>query len=303
MMRRLLGVAQLPLSASLARKRALLERARGAAARMSPTRVWIDTDPAVGVPEPRRRRRLRAAAGAALCGTGGGGGLNVFGNTDLERAHAIAAELLHLDGHGEMSLHPGATEAGALRDPAAAAHVERVVEVAGRRPGQRFQVGTGGDALPDFTSRAIFRRRRAAGPRGPRAAAGAVRGFLPRRIGEPELRALEAGPSTARWLVPPSQRWLEHWREHFGVDWFHPFDTLAVTAVATPELIELEAVEVEVVRRRSSSCAPRRFFSEGDRAATRTPTQVPRRPDGAAAELTRGKLSRDRTCLRPAGRL
>lgn len=37
----------------------------------------------------------------------------VFGNTDLERAHAIAAELLHLAGHGEMPLHPGASGAGA----------------------------------------------------------------------------------------------------------------------------------------------------------------------------------------------
>ncbi|MGI8413365.1 MAG: nucleoside hydrolase [Solirubrobacteraceae bacterium] len=249
---------------------------------MSPTRVWIDTDPAVGVPErdvDDGFALLQALRSAELEVVGVS---TVFGNTDLERAYAIAAELLHLAGHDEMPLHPGAADAGALgapsaasramvralersplvvlalgpltnvatalRDPAAAAHVERVVAVAGRRPGQRFQVGTGEDALPDLNFESDV----------PAAAELLAQADLELllapfevsshvRIGEPELRALEAGPSTARWLVPPSRRWLEHWREHFGVDWFHPFDTLAVAAVATPELIELEALEIAIV--------------------------------------------------------
>lgn len=105
----------------------------------------------------RRRRRLRAAAGAALCGTGGGGGAAEAGALGVPSAASRAMVwALERSPLVVLALGPLTNVTTALRDPAAPAHVERVVEVAERRPGQRFQVGTGEDALPDFTSRAMF---------------------------------------------------------------------------------------------------------------------------------------------------
>lgn len=245
------------------------------------TPVWIDTDPAVGVPgrDVDDGLALLQALGSPELEVVGIS--TVFGNTDLERAHAIAGELLDLAGRDDVPLYRGAAGPGelgkptaascalaaalartpmdvlalgpltnvatALRDPEAAALVRRVVAVAGRRPGQRFQVGTG-QPLADMNFECDV---------------AAVAELLAHedldlllagfevasraRIGEQEIARLEAGPPAARWLAEPARRRLELWRARFGVEGFHPFDTLAVACVATPHLIEVDDVDVTIV--------------------------------------------------------
>ena len=66
-------------------------------------------------------------------------------------------------------------------------------------------------------------------------------------ITEEDLQRLADGGAAARWLAGPSRAWLRLWREVFGVEGFNPFDTLAVAAVATPDLVTCERLPAAII--------------------------------------------------------
>lgn len=246
-----------------------------------PRRVWIDTDPAVGVPgadvddgyalvQAFRSPELEVV-----------GISTVFGNAPEEVAHPIAAELLEVAGVG-VPLHRGAASAEELGTPSPATEamavaladgpltvlalgpltnvatvlrthpelagrIVEVVAVAGRRPGQEFLVG-GRGPFPDFNLECDpdAAATLLAASEVPLTLAGfevATHALLT----STHLERLAAGPPAARWLAERSTGWLGFWAEHLGTDGFHPFDTLAVGTLVAPDLIGCERLQAALV--------------------------------------------------------
>jgi pyrimidine-specific ribonucleoside hydrolase len=238
--------------------------------------VWIDTDPAVGEPGADVDDGfaiLQALRSPELQFVGIS---TVFGNAPCPTGHRIAHHLLELAEAPDIPLYAGATGAQSLgrpseasralanelrerslrilalgpltniatvllNEPELAEQVDEIVFVGGRRPGQRFTVA-GNGPLPDFNLECD-----------PAAAAHLLDTDVPLALAGFEvsthatltadhLDRLAAGPPAARWLAQRSHAWISWWREHLGFQGFHPFDTLAVAALATPELLEFEHV-------------------------------------------------------------
>jgi len=236
--------------------------------------VWIDTDPAVGEPGAdvddgfAILQALRSPELEVV------GISTVFGNAPGPTGHRIARHLLALADAPHVPLHAGAHDARSLGHPSEASRaltnqlreralrilalgpltniatvllnepdlaeqIDEIVFVGGRRAGQRFTVA-GNGPLPDFNLECD-----------PAAAAHILDTNVPLTLTGFEvsthatltaghLDRLAAGPPAARWLAQHSRAWISWWQEHLGVDGFHPFDTLAVAALATPELLSLE---------------------------------------------------------------
>lgn len=245
-------------------------------------RVWIDTDPAVGEPGcdvDDGYAILQAINSPELTIAGIS---TVFGNAALDVTHEIARQLLTVVRAEHVALHRGAAGPGKLAVPTAASdalsaeldnapltilalgpltnvataltthpelapRIEQLVIVAGRRPGQRFMIGQRGP-LPDFNLESD--------PQACQTILAAVEvplvlaGFEVAthvRLEPADLERLAQGPPAARWLAERSGDWLRRWSERLDLNGFHPFDTLAVGVVLTPQLIECETVEVALV--------------------------------------------------------
>lgn len=247
-----------------------------------PTRVWIDTDPAVGVPgcDVDDGYAIVQALGSPELEVVGVS--TVFGNAPIDVVHPIACELLDVAGATvpvfrgagsatELGKPSEASEAlcGALAaaplrvlalgpltnvatvvrtHPELARRIEEVVAVAGRRPRQRFMVGDRGP-LPDFNVECD--PEAAVALMGAAQVPVALAGFEVAThvlITPAHLDVLLEGPPAARWLAERSDAWMAWWAEHLGSEGFHPFDTLAVGVLVAPELIELDEMEAAVVR-------------------------------------------------------
>lgn len=244
--------------------------------------VWIDTDSAVGVPgaDIDDGYALLQALGSRTVEVIGVS--TVYGNADLEVVHPIAEELLEVAGAYETPLHWGASEPGDLGHPTSAsaalaaaldeqpltvvalgpltnvatalcghpglAHrVERLVMVAGRRPGHAPQQ-PGADRLADPN----FERDPAAVSALlelplPSVTLAGVEAAASVTVRRGHVERLAAGPPAARWLAERSADWLASSRERFAVDGFHPCDTLAVGLVAAPGSVATEPVTAAVV--------------------------------------------------------
>jgi inosine-uridine nucleoside N-ribohydrolase len=247
-----------------------------------PRPVWIDTDPAVGQPG------ADVDDGFAILQALGSPELRivglstVFGNTSRPAADRIAAELLALAGAGELPVHSGADNAAQLGRPTAASHalcaalerepltvlalgpltnlatvlatrpelaarITQLVFVGGRRPAQRFTIA-GQGPLPDFNVESDPAAcERILATEIPLLLAGFEVATHATITGE-HLDRLTHGPPAARWLAERSRDWLAWWAEQLDHDGFHPFDTLAVAAVAAPELIELAPAAATIMR-------------------------------------------------------
>lgn len=245
-----------------------------------PRPVWIDTDPAVGLPgrDVDDGYAILQALGSPELAVAAIS--TVFGNASRPEADRIAAELLRLADASSIPLHPGADGPGhraltaasrALAEalarapltilalgpltniaatlhahPELSAQIERLVFVGGRRPGQRFTIGDRGP-LGDFNVECD-----------PAACAEVLRHDMPlvlagfevsthATLTRTHLDRLRSGPPAARWLADHSEDWLRMWSDELDHDGFHPFDTLAVAAVATPEQIRLESLSAALV--------------------------------------------------------
>jgi pyrimidine-specific ribonucleoside hydrolase len=247
-----------------------------------PTAVWIDADPAVGVKDrdvddgfallqafhsPELRVR-----GVSI----------VFGNTSLERAWPIGQSIVRRFGPSDLHAYRGASAAVDLgaetdasralanalmreplvvvalgpatnvatvlrRHPELTPKIERVVAVAGRRPGQRFTTGnvnTNGHRDFNFEQDAeAFRVL---------LASGVPLTLAPFEISSKvwitgdDLDLLGRGPESARWMQGPARAWLALWKRTFAVDGFNPFDTLAIARVTSPSLLTCDTLPARI---------------------------------------------------------
>lgn len=243
--------------------------------------VWIDTDPSMA-PGGHEiddgfawiqafHSKEIAVRGVSL----------VFGNAPLDQATLIAREFLPLiaprlhaipgaASSAELGMETAASQAieAALRKqkltilalgpvtnvatvlknhPDLAARIVRIVAVAGRRPGQHFITGTkGGRPLRDFN----FEKDAPAFQ--VLLDSGVPITLAPWEISSTvwlrseDVTRFQAGGAALQWMSKPASDWLTLWQRNFGVDGFNPFDTLAVAAVTSPNLIQCEDLPVQI---------------------------------------------------------
>ncbi len=260
------------------------------AARRSPIDVWLDVDPAAGLPEHEvddALAMIQAFHSPELCVRGVS---VVYGNADLVQALPIGREVAARFGPAGLGVHAGAARreelgaptpaveaiAAALRErpltllalgpltnvatvvtrhPELQDRIERMVVVAGRRPGQEFRASdVQPEPFPDFNFE-----------NDPEAARVLLESPVPLVLAPWEVSShvlvttadldeLGRSGEPGAWLARNCRSWLGLWRERFHVDGFNPFDTLAVSAVTHPALIASVdvALSIEPARRRGA---------------------------------------------------
>ncbi len=250
-----------------------------------PTAVWIDTDPAVGVPDrdvddgfallqafhspelqirgvsvvfgnaplaqawPIGRRIVRQFGPAGLRASRGAAARSELG-VETAASRALAAALVR-EPLVVIALGPATNVATVLKNrPELASRMVRIVAVAGRRPGQRFTTGTVNRAgHRDFNFE-----------QDPQAFQVILDTQVPLTLtpfevsskvwmtGDDLARLAQSAPDV-RWMVEPARRWLELWKRTFGVDGFNPFDTLAIARIVSPSMLACEPLPVRIEMR------------------------------------------------------
>ncbi len=279
-------------------------RGRVAGPSAPPIDVWLDVDPAAGLPEQEVDDALAMIQAFHSPELRVRGVSVVYGNAPLAEALPIARDVAARFGPPGLRVHAGAAArealgasnaavealAGALRErpltivalgplttiatvvmrhPALHHRVERIVVVAGRRRGQEFRASAvQPEPFPDFNFE-----------NDAEAAAAILAAAIPvvlapwevashLWITSADLDALATTGGSGAWLATACRSWLEVWRRRFHVDGFNPFDTLAVSWVTHPQLIEHREAAVAI------EPAPAR--------ATRAATAAPGAPTSAA---------------------
>lgn len=238
------------------------------------TPVWIDTDPAVGLPRADVDDGLALVQAFRSPELAVRGVSVVFGNAPLADAVPIAHEIARRFGPPGLGVHPGAATAGMLgtdtpavgalataleaepltvlalgpltnvatlllRHPALAPRLRAIVCVAGRRPGQQFRsTARQEQPFPDLNFECD-----------PEAMAVLLRSTVavvlaPWEvsshvwIGRAELDAMATAGGAAAWLAERSRDWLAFWEGELHAPGFNPFDTLAVGWAIDSGLVE-----------------------------------------------------------------
>jgi len=243
--------------------------------------VWIDTDPSVqpgGHEVDDGFALLQAFHSSGLHVKGIS---VVFGNAPLVTGLPIARQIVELIGPKHLPLYVGAagpddlgTETAASRalvqalrsqkltilalgpatniatvlqtHPELAKQIERVIAVAGRRPGQHFSTGTSVSPFRDFNFELD-----------PKAFqiildSGVPLVLAPWEISSKvwlyaaDLDKLAASDRSLNWLTGPASDWLSFWKRSFHVDGFNPFDTLAVGYATRPDLFHCETLPIRI---------------------------------------------------------
>ncbi len=244
--------------------------------------VWIDTDPSVAkggheIDDGFALIQAFHSKEIAIRGVS-----VVFGNAPLKTAVPIARELLRFLNPAGPKPYPGAAGSSQLGQATAASRaltaalrkekltvlaigpltniatvvkmhpelvsrIERVVAVAGRRPEQRFLVGTTNTrSLRDFNFEMD-----------PAAFQIVLDSKVPLVLAPFEIsskvwitahdvESLQGRSPVLDWLTPPAVDWLSVWKRSFGVDGFNPFDTLAVAVVTSPQLVSCDTLPVRI---------------------------------------------------------
>ena len=251
------------------------ESPRGAEAATvpAPTAVWLDVDPAIGLPESEVDDGVMLMQAFHSPEVRIAGVSVVFGNTSLENGLPIARQLVGRFGPPGLEVHSGAASADQLgeetdavramaqalaREPLvllavgpvtnAATLVElhpelhdrirSIVMVAGRRPGQEFRSGDAEASFRDFN----FELDAVAMQRLLDTDIELV--FAPWEVSshvwlrEPDLDWLSEQSEAGAWLAAACRSWLARWQRTLRLDGFNPFDTLALAWVTHPQLIE-----------------------------------------------------------------
>jgi pyrimidine-specific ribonucleoside hydrolase len=256
-------------------------------ARVEPSAIWMDVDPSTApggyalVINDDGLAWVQAFHSPEVAVRGVGA---VFGNAALEETYPVAREVVDRFGPPALGVFQGAASGADLgvetdasralaealgrerltvlslgpvtnlatvvrNHPELHGQIDRVVAVAGRRPGQRFVASTttseplmdlnfeldapGFQVLLDSAIPIVL---------APFEISSKV------LLTEREMDRLQAGDEAVRWLAQPASDWLEWWKKRFSVDGFYPFDTLAVAYVTTPDWLDCEQLPAEIQR-------------------------------------------------------
>lgn len=158
-------------------------------------------------------------------------------------AEALAQERMSI-----LALGPATNIATVIRNhPEVVKNIEQVIAVAGRRPGQRFTTGTKNKkGHRDFNFELD-----------PEAFQVLLKSGVPLVltpfeisskvwIYEDDIKKFEIGSAATKWLAGPSRDWLGLWKRVFFVEGFNPFDTLAITYLTVPSLLQCEVLPAEI---------------------------------------------------------
>ncbi len=246
--------------------------------------VWIDTDPSVGEKDRDVDDGLALIQAFNSPELDIKGISVVFGNTDLKKAIPIANFAVSQFGPQELasSVFPGAASsadlgketeaskaiANALRmeklsilalgpmtnvataiknHPEIVGNIEQVIAVAGRRPGQRFTSGEKNKkGHRDFNFELDPEAFRVLIDLNVPLVLAPFEISSKVWVNEDDINSFANGTSATKWLAPPAKDWLSLWQRVFFVNGFNPFDTLAVTYLTSPSLIQCEILPAEI---------------------------------------------------------
>ena len=244
--------------------------------------VWIDTDPSI---EPGGHEvddgfaLIQAFHSPELAIRGVS---VVFGNAPLEKTWPIGQDIVSRFGPKGLGVFKGAGNSAELgkdsaasealaraltkerltviaigpvtnvatvlkRHPELASRIERIVAVAGRRPGQHFVSGPA-QKQPfqdlnfelDPTAFQVLLDSGVPIVLAPWEISSKV------WIKAEDLNRLAKGPDDAKFLVHPGRDWLVWWRKNLGTEGFNPFDTLAVGYITSPKLFQCIESNVQI---------------------------------------------------------
>lgn len=245
-----------------------------------PVDVWLDVDPGTGLSDVDDGLMLVQCFHSPEMRVHGVS--VVYGNAPLPHGLKVAQQVCRRFGPAGMQPAPGAAKADELgqdspavaamaralaqrrltilavgpatnvatliqRHPELVAHVERIVVVAGRRPGQRF-ISSETQARPhrDFNFELD--------PAGMKVLLDAPLElvFAPWEVSShvwitrDDLARLAASGGSGSWIAESSGYWIRLWEMNITPRGFNPFDTLAAGWVTHPALIEHEVLRARI---------------------------------------------------------
>lgn len=247
-----------------------------------PIKVWIDVDTSAGLPKRDIDDAVALVQAFHAPELEVQGVSVVFGNTSLDQALPITEVVTQRFGPRGLEVYPGAASAADLGRPTPATRaliqallrapmvllvlgpatniasvlklrpdlaprIERIIAVAGRRPGQRFTTG----------SKNLRGHRDFNFEKDPEAFRVILDTDVPLTLApwelsstvwltDVELARWSAGPPATRWLAQAAPSWLQLWGDTFGVSGFNPFDTLAVAVLTQPQHLTCEVLPISI---------------------------------------------------------
>jgi hypothetical protein len=130
--------------------------------------------------------------------------------------------------------------------PELARRIDRIIAVAGRRPGQHFLTGKATRPFRDFNFEMdpqafqMILDSRVPLVLAPWEISSKV--WLTRQ----DLERLAMSNPLLEWLTTPASDWLDFWKKPFDVDGFNPFDTLAVGYAIDPKMFRCESLPANI---------------------------------------------------------
>jgi len=243
--------------------------------------VWIDTDPSVqgGAHEVDDGFALLQAYHSNELKIKGIS--VVFGNAPLVTGLSIARQIVERLGPKDMAVYAGAAGAGELgtetaasralagalqsqkltilalgpatnvatvlrNHPELARRIERVIAVAGRRPGQHFSTGAAASPFRDFNFELDPAAFQVILDSGVPLVLAPWEIFSEVWLYAADLNKLAESDKSLTWLTGPAADWLAFWKKSFNVDGFNPFDTLAVGYAVRPDLFRCQTLPVNI---------------------------------------------------------
>lgn len=239
-----------------------------------PIDTWLDVDAATGVGDVDDGLMMIQAFHSPEIRVRGIS--VVFGNTDLAKAEHVARQIVQRFGPADMPIHRGAasraelgvetdavramtaelgerlmtivsvgpvTNVGTLLQlhPELATRITQLLVVAGRRPGQKFQVEGIKDsskvAPPDFNFELDPAAMQVILDSGIRLVLAPWEVSSTVWISREDLADLSHRSDAGAWIDRTTQYWLDRWKGGFGVAAFNPYDTLAIGWLTHPQLI------------------------------------------------------------------
>lgn len=247
--------------------------------------IWIDTDPACGQGGTNDVDDCWALMMALRSPELNLRGISTtFGNTKGETAPQVARQVIgHLGGAAQTPIYEGSHDQGspewkstqaseaiaaALRQekltiiaqgpltniatvivhyPDLVKHIDRIVIVAGKRPGNLFHPGKQWwFHFRDFNIRKDTPAAKVVLNSGIPLILTPFELATKVTITRSDLDKLAAGDEAARWLRQVSQPWMSFWEDRLHKKGFHPFDALAVGYVIMPELFNCEILPARI---------------------------------------------------------